>query len=259
MNNALITTSPGRSPADIFFDRPIYTSDWDTIRSSILAGKVTTAQVLAEIKAMEPLAEEDPRDLEHWRKQQILRLCLLHGNGKPMELDRTCGVCGERKVDPVFGDGGKWKEQCLHCAEEDKQTYNGGSRGSCEFIKPAYNARSKCWGLLYYWSHGYRDTFMFLAVDGYSTRQDAQSALQPVKHYVDWLNVKYKGMITYCIRFNHLFDLDDFMQMSLPLTPQQFHHVLRSKIAEDMVKDPDVMGYYVKDALRDHAREEKDA
>lgn len=247
------------SPADIFFDKPLCSTDWNQVRHEIRCGVTRSSEVLDKIKAMEPMAEDDPRDFEHWRQQQILRLCLQHEAGKPLELETVCDCCGVNKCDPCHGRSDHWKEYCMDCAEQGKQVYNGGSRGSCEFVMPAYNPRSKCWGLLYYWSHGSDDnTFMFWMVDYYRTRQEAQAAIQPVKLYIDWLNIKYNGMIVHWIHFNTLIDLDDLMQMQLPMTPDQFRAILRSKIETGMVQEHDVMGYYVRDALSDHERKEKD-
>ncbi|MGV0949300.1 MAG: hypothetical protein ACOYB3_01415 [Azonexus sp.] len=257
MNNALVTTGPDLSRADMFFDRPLVVTDWDNIRGCIQSGVYNSIFFLRDIQKMEPMSEHDPRDLEHWKRQQYLRLALLHEAGKPLELDCICETCGQRKVDPLFGEKERWARMCLHCVEEDKQTYNGGSRGNCQFVMPKFNNLSHSWGLLYYWSHS-DNTFIFWLADFYTTRQAAQAALQPVKHYIDWLNVKYNGLLSHWIHFDDLVDLGEIMKMNLPLTPEQFRELLRSKIEAHMSQEQNVMAYYVRDALRDHERNERD-
>lgn len=254
---ALVTTSPDVSSADIFFDRPNVVTDWDNIRALVEDGTYKKEDALKWIKEMEPLQEEDHREHKHWVNQQILRLCLLKEAGKPFDSKHTCDCCGSRKGDILFGKDDQYYHYCLPCKEQERQNYEGGSRGSCEFIVPRYNPLSHSWGLLYYWSHN-SNTFIFWLADFYKTRQAAQAALQPVKHFIDWLNRKNNGLISHYLRFSSVLDLDDIMQMKLPLTPEQFRETLRSKIETQMAQDQCLLGYYVRDALREHARSEHD-
>lgn len=260
MNNQLATTGPDLSRADMFFDRPFIVTDWDQARHEIKAGLWKSTEIVQALKALEPLAEHDPRDLQHWQQQQYLRLTLLHEAGKPLLSNVTCEECGSRKADPLYGAESKYTKRCLHCEEENEQTYNGGSRGSCEFVQPRYNPRSLSWGLLYYQSHAGRhdNVFLLWLADFYKTRQEAQAAIQPVKHYIDWLNIKYNGMLVHWMRFTSFIDMEDIMAMKLPLTPEEFRAVLRSKIEAHMAQEQNVMSYYVSDALKEHDRKEKD-
>lgn len=260
MNNKLVTTGPDLSRADMFFDRPFIVTDWDQVRREVMAGLRKSSEVVQELKAMEPLTEYDPRDLQHWQKQQYLRLALLHEAGKPLEINVTCDECGSRKADSLYGEECKHVKRCLYCEEESQQTYSGGGRGSCEFVLPRYNHRSLSWGLLYYHSHHGRNENVFLLwlADYYKTRQEAQAAIQPVRHYIDWLNIKYNGMLVHWMSFSNFIDMEDIMAMKLPHTPEQFREVLRSKIEAHMSQEQNVMSYYVRDALKEHDRQEKD-
>jgi len=83
-------------------------------------------------------------------------------------------------------------------------------------------------------------------------------ALQPVKHYTDWLNVKYNGMIQHWIHFREILDIEEVMKLNLPLTPEQFREVIRSKIEAGMSQEWNVMAYCVRDALSEHDREERE-
>lgn len=261
MNNQLVTTGPDLSRADMFFDRPLIVTDWIQIQHEIASGVRRSSEVLQELVAMEPLAENDPRDLQHWQKQQVLRYCLLHEAGKKMTTSIVCDECADRFVDPLYGDEDKHIKRCIYCEEESQQTYNGGGRGSCEYVQPRYNPRTLSWGLLYYQSHvGRHDNNVFLLwlADFYKTRQEAQAAIQPVKHYIDWLNIKYNGMLVHWMHFTNFIDMEDIMAMKLPLTPEEFRAVLRSKIEAHMAQEQNVMSYYVRDALNEHDRKEKD-
>ena len=258
-NNALVTTGPDLSRADMFFDRPFIVTDWDQVRHEVSAGLWKSTEIVQALKALEPMAEHDPRDLQHWQQQQYLRLALLHEAGKPLEASVICEECGSRRADPLYGEESRYCKRCLHCEEEDQQIYRGGSRGSCEFVLPRYNPRSHSWGLLYYQSYsGHDNVFLLWLADFYKTRQEAQAAIQPVKHYIDWLNIKYNGMLVHWIHFTTFIDMEDIMSMKLPLTPEGFREVLRSKIEAHMAQEQNVMSYYVRDALSDHARKEKD-
>lgn len=170
MNNttALVTTSPDISSADIFFDRKNVVTDWDGIKVMVEDGTYKKEDALRWLKEMEPLEEHDHRDHQHWVNQQILRLCLLKEAGKPFDSKHTCDCCGKRKGDILFGEDGQYYHYCLPCKEEAEQTYNGGGRGSCEFILPRYNHMNHSWGLLYYWSHS-DNTFIFWLADFYKT------------------------------------------------------------------------------------------
>jgi hypothetical protein len=256
MNNALTTTGPGLSSADIFFDIPLVQTCWDEARTLIQDGVYNSTVAKEWIKEMEPLDEHDPRDHTHWVCQQILRLCLLAEAARPMESTHTCDECGQRPADALFGADGKWRRKCLNCAEKDRQTSYSGGRGSCEFALPRYNHRTHCWGILIYHSWN-QEPIMFWLVDFFKNRHEAERALDPVRRYFDWLEVKYKGMCP-SFKLGDMIHLDEMMQMKLPLTPEQFREILRSKIEKDMNEDQEVMGYYVRDAMREHDQKERD-
>jgi hypothetical protein len=251
----VVQSSFNKSPVDMFFDRDLVVTDWDNIRGCIQSGIYPSILLLKAIQELQPMQEKDCREFEHWRRQQYLRLSLLHEAGKPMELDAICETCGKRKVDPLFGTPNRHSKLCLHCVEAEEQSFDGSSRGSCEFLRPKFNPLSHRWGLLYYWSHN-DSTFILWLADFYETRQAAQAALQPVRNYVDWLNVKYNGLLSHWVRFSDLIDLDDVMKEPIPLTPDGFREFLRSKIEKHMAQEQDVMSYYVRDAIRDHANSE---
>jgi hypothetical protein len=257
MSTELQLLGQDKRQADMFFDREPVMTDWNYVRNLVLLGHVTKEGCLAEIKAFEPLKEADPREHTHWIAQQKLRLTLLHEAGKPLEGKHTCEACGSRKVDPLYDDR-EWRAVCLHCAELDRQTLHERSRGSCEFLRPCYNPRSHSWGLLYYWSHGRDSTFIFWLADFYESRYQAKLALSPIHHYHQWLEIKYNGMIASWLSFSRLLPLSDLMKLSLPLTPDQFRAHLRSVIETDMSKEHEMMGYYVKEAMDEHERAERD-
>lgn len=255
-STAIVPLGQDKTRADMFFDRPLIETDWDKVRADVRAGVIKSGALVEQIKLMEPLQVQDPREFTHWQLQQYLRLALLHEAGKQLEDSKhICEECGKRPADPVFIKS--WYVKCLHCAEESEQLFSGGSRGNCEYLKPVYNPRTFSWGLLYYWSHS-RDPFMFFLADFYKTRRDALLALQPFKHYHNWLAIKYKGLFSCYCEFSRMIGVDDAMNMKLPLKPEEFREILRSKIEEDMKQDHQVMGYYVRDAMEEHRREERD-
>lgn len=259
INSALVPLGEDKVKADIFFDIPLINTDWDAFRVKVQAGEVTSTKFLEAIKSMEPLHECDYRLHQHWVLQQQLRLCLLHEAGKPLESKkRMCEVCAKHKADPLYDDEDRWQIICLQCSDEHTQMFNGGGRGSCEFLRPVYNHRSHSWGLLYYYSHGSRDPFIFWLADFYKTRLDAQMALQPFKHYGDWLDRKYNGMLSFWNRFSRMISVEDALNMKLPLTPESFREVLRSKIQADMDQEQQVMSYYVRETMEAHRRKERD-
>lgn len=241
------------NPEDLFFGLEPIETDWDRVRADVREGRITPAMCVKEIKSMEPLKEHDPFEHSHWIHQQTLRLALLHEAGQPLESEHTCQECGTRKADPLH----RYEHYiCLHCKTRDRQLYNGGGRGSCEYIRPAYNPKSKSWGLLYYWSWS-GNTFLFWLAEFFKTRQAVENALMPVEHYFTWLGRKYQGMLSWR-RFSSLLDVDEAMNLHLPLDPAQFEAMLKERIAADMAEDQEVLAYYVREAMRKHKDKERD-
>src|SRR4051812_13190250 len=114
--------------ADIFFDREPIVTDWDKIRSDVIAGIITKANALEKLKSYELLEEADLREHAHWVDQQALRMALLHAAKKPLELDAICPRCGTRKMDTYFGSN-SYGQSCLPCQEYARQEPDYGSRG----------------------------------------------------------------------------------------------------------------------------------
>lgn len=254
---ALVKADPAKSPADIFFNRPLKLHDWDSFRSLVEDGTYTKADALRWLKDMEPLKQEDPRNHAHWVNQQILRLCLLHEAGLPLTGHATCERCGTKKVDPLYGRDSGYRKLCLECEERRRLSFDGGSRGNCQFIRPAYNPITRSWGLLYYWSYN-GDTLLFFLADYYATREAAEAALQPIKYYQDWLAVKYNGLMSSYVNFSAIVDIEEIMKLRLPLTPEGFLDVLRSSIEAHMAQEHSMLHYQVTTALREHYRNERD-
>jgi len=250
--NAIVRLADPK-PEDIFFGQEPLVTDWDGVRKDIVAKHYGAVDVMSKIIAMEPFTETDFREHEHWTDQQRLRLALLHEAGKPLESEHTCEVCGVRKADPLDRHD---SHTCLHCRSRVRQLYNGGGRGSCEYVRPAYNPKSKHWGHLYYWSWS-NNTFLFWLTDFFPTRESAENALLPVRLYFDWLERKYDGMLSYR-RFANLLDVAEAMKLPLPLDPAHFEAVLREKITADMKEDHDVLAYYVREGMRKHKDTERD-
>lgn len=245
-----------RRRAEIFFDREFVMTDWDLVRYQVSAGVITKESALAKLKTYEPLRPADPREHNHWIDQQKLRLALLHEAKKSLLTDQTCESCGSRKVDELFTE--HWSKLCLHCAEKERQEFSERSRGSCEFLSPTYNPRSRSWGLLYYWSYGREHTFIFWLADFFKTRQEAERAVSPINYYFEWLNAKYDGMLVEWLGFTRLLPLDDIMKLSLPMTPDQLREHLMTAIENDMEREHAMMSYYVHDAMKEHESAESD-
>jgi hypothetical protein len=259
MTLTLQRLEPGKSPVDMFFDRELVVTDWDAVRAAVLRGEIVSKNILAEIKQMEPLQESDPREHQHWILQQKLRLALTHEKRKPLELNFICLQCGSRKCDCYYGDR-RFSNTCLHCAEESEQRVHLGSRGSCEFLRPVYNPRSRCWGITYYWNHGHSrdEAIMFWVADFYPTYRAAIAALQPIGTYHKWLEVQNNAMITEYLSFSRLIPMSAVIEMNLPMTPEQFRSFLRSAIEKDMQREQRLMAWTVSQAMDDHARSERD-
>lgn len=260
MSAAIELLGEDKVRADMFFDREPVRTDWDRVREQIKSGEITSAGVLAQIKAYEPLKEDDYRDQAHWVDQQRFRLALLHEDEQPMEGTNTCESCGSRKVDPLYAKR-EWSQQCLHCIELKKQVDDFGGRGNCEFLSVRYNPRSHSWGLLYYHKNysGRRDSvFMFWLVEFYKTREEAERALWPIRFYFTWLNIKHNGMIRHWLDFSKVLPLEDVIKLPFPLSPEKFREHLRSAIQADMDSEQRLMRYYVHEAMDKHERKERD-
>lgn len=252
---ALQTTEADRSNADIFFDLQPVVTDWDAERQLVISGKITSKDMLLLLKEYEPLQIGDPRKHAHWVDQQRLRLALLHEAGRPLESDRTCEICANRKADALFVTS--WQCSCLHCYERKQQRPSNGGRGNCEFVSPIYNPRSHSWGLLYYWSHSHDDPYIFWLADFFKSRIEAEEALAPVHYYEEWSERKYKGLQSN-LDAGDLLPLDKVINLSLPLNPAQFRELLRTRIESEMNEEQAVLRYYVREALDEHDREERD-
>lgn len=260
MNTELQLLGHDKNQADIFFDRETIVTDWDAVRQQVRDGTITKENALHQLKTYEPLREADPRDHAHWIDQQKLRLALLHEAGKPMEGKHTCEGCGSRKVDPLYEDR-SWRCVCLVCAERERQVPTGGGgggRGSCEFLHATYNPRSSSWGLLYYWSHGSDNRFVFWLADFFKNREEAERSLWPIYHYHRWLEIQHNDLISSSLSFTDLLPLSTVMELKLPLTPDQLRELLREAISQDMQKEQALMHHHVKDAMDKHERAERD-
>jgi hypothetical protein len=252
-----LNATPDTNLVDTFFDREPIVTDWNNVKVLIVNDCVTEAEIMAKLKAYEPLREADPREHAHWVDQQILRLVLLHKVGKAIEDDWTCESCGTRRVDPLNADS-DYNKICLHCLEQNRQRFDGGSRGSTRFLWPAYNPRSHSWGLLYYLSQSIDSAFIFWLADFYKTRQEAEQALSPITHYFKWLTIRYNGLFNSWLSFEELLPIDEVINLALPLTPEQFRVHLRSRIEIDLGQEHALMSYCIRDAMTEHERKERD-
>lgn len=254
MNEAIQLLDQDKVRADIFFDQELIVTDWDDVRRQVVEGKITKASALAHLRSYEPMTETDPREHAHWISQQKLRLVLLREAKKPLETKETCRRCGARKSDPY-----EYHHGCLHCAERNRQLPSFGSRGSCEFVRPAYNVRSLSWGILYYWDKDQDSTpVMFWLADFFKSREEAETALLPVRRYNDWLERKYNNLISYHRDFSDVFPISVVMQLKLPMSPEELREFIRSTIQNDMDKEHEMMGYIVRDAVDDHESDDRD-
>jgi len=250
---ALTLLEPEKVRADVFFDRTPVVTPWDIIRQKIQEEDIGKHGTLEIIKHdFEPLKAEDPRDHAHWVQQQILRLALLYEAHRPLVTEQTCECCGSRKADPLFGDN------CLECREWKRQMPNWGGRGSCEYLAAQYNPRSHSWGIIYYWSHGRSDPFIFWLADYYPSRREAELALLPIKRYEDWLDQKHNGLCYTFRSFSRLLAIEVVMKMELPFTPERLREYLRDVINQDMQDEQHLMRWVVRNALDEHKREERD-
>lgn len=244
--------------ADIFFDREPIATDWDKIRSDVVAGIITKASALEKLKSYELLAEADLREHQHWVDQQCLRLALFHAAKKPLEVDFICPRCGVRKMDAYFGSR-SYHQSCLPCQEYARQEPDYGSRGSCEFVEPAFNPRSHAWGILYYWDMDQGSTgVLFWLADFFRSRREAEQALWPIHYYDKWLDRKYNSLMSYHREITRLLPISVVMQLKLPMNPLELREHLRNVIQADMDKEHEMMGYVVDRAMDDHERAERD-
>lgn len=258
MNDAIQKLDEGKIKADIFFDREPIVTDWDEVRRQVVSGIITKASALEKLKSYELLEESDLREHQHWIDQQRLRLALLHAAKKPLETKFTCDLCATRNSDPYFGTRG-FQSCCLRCAEYSHQEPYYGSRGNCAFITPAFNVRSQCWGILYYWDHDQDSTaIMFWLADFFKTRYEAEQAFWPIHRYNNWLDRKYNNLMTYQRDFDTVFPMSTVMQLKLPLNPTELREYIRNAIQVDMDKEHEMMGHVVREAMRAHESDERD-
>jgi len=236
----------GATTEDIFFGQTPQLTDW----AAFYASPDPLDKLLAEAHRLEPLHEADINENAMWVLQQKMRIRLRVDAGKS-PVGETCSSCGTHKVDAVL-------KECLWCREWDQVVGGGGSRGSCEYIKPCYDVKSRSWGLLFYQSHGSDDAYMLWLALGYKTFQDTALAFYPLALYSNWLQRKYNALYMEWHIGTRFFSLEMAMKLPAPLTPQEVEKHLRGCIREDMTKEHNLASYYVRDAIGDFEREDRD-
>lgn len=234
---------------DQFFGHGLILTDWNAALQN--PAGIRPADEIDAIKHYEPVTPGHPFEHQIWVHQQRLRIALRHNAGLPL-LGDTCTECGANREDPVL-------EECLVCAEERRQLGYHGSRGSCFFIRPAWDVTSKSWGILYYWS-SYDDTFMLWMATGWRSWLGASKALLPIKLYEEWLDRKYGGVGNFYHLLDNMFPLEQLMEAKkdLPWTPEQFEVNFKLAIRNHMQRDHDLLGYSIERALDDYEREQRE-
>ena len=245
MSQALVVHS-GAAPEDIFFGQMPQLTDWE----AFYANPAPLDELLAEAHRLEPLHEADINEHPMWVLQQKIRIRLrVNANNSP--FGQICPSCGTHKADAVL-------RECLWCQEWDHVVGGGGSRGSCEYIKPCYDPKSRSWGLLFYQFHSPDSAYMLWLALGYKTFQDTALAFYPLALYSAWLQRKYNALYTEWRIATRFFSLEMAMKLHAPLNPKEVEDFLRNCIHTDMAKEHNLATYYVRDAIRDFERKDQD-
>lgn len=256
----LTKLGPDVSRANIFFGQvPPYT-DWDAFLATLQAQPESELDgligfIVEELGHYEPVDEGSIHNHVIFVLQQKLRLVIRKQKGFPLVGGQKCGVCAEHPVDPVLKN---YKSNyCLYCAEHELviNPYLYGGRGSCGYLLPMHDPKTTAWGLVFY-HYSQDDKFLLWAAMGYKTMQEAQNALYPIKLYNDWIKRNTHGVGS--VRATELIHLDLLMtNANLPLKPDEFEQVLKTRIAEHMDEDEDHMEHTIDWVLNDYDREQR--
>lgn len=234
------------SETDKFFEQEPVVTDWNEVYGPKWSGNA--AGLLGLIKSYEPLYPGCTQEHEVWVLQQQFRLTLRRNAELPL-TGHTCGKCGLHPVDPTLN-------VCLWCEELDRQLGYTGSRGSCSYLSPKYDHRSKTWGIVYYNRHN-DNTFLLWVASGYENLKVARLALYPIALYDRWLERKYQGVGNLgCHLYDSLMDLGNLLKIraTLPFDPGQFHAYLRDAVRQHSSEDHDLLNYTIQRAIEDHQR-----
>jgi hypothetical protein len=231
---------------DAFFNCTPVITDWEWVYANL--DKVRIADLIDTIKSMEPLKVGDQNEHVIWIQQQTLRLALRHNADLPLK-GHTCPTCGKNLADPVL-------EQCLPCAEWERQMPYVGGRGSCSYFAPKYDVDSHTWGIIYYMGH--HDTSLLTWVaKGFNSRTTAWLALYPLKLYGKWLERRYLGVGNFYSVYCEMVDVSYLVKNKdkIPFDPAAFEVYLRNSIAEHMQQNHDILSWTTRNAVRDYARQ----
>jgi hypothetical protein len=245
-SNAIIKSNAA-GLADLFFGREPIETDWDYFLNN--PQTIETTLLVQELEALQPVPLANPAKHRIFVIQQKLRIAFRYQKLLPLLSEKTCGYCGTRKADSVLC-------RCLYCAELNVQFDGYGSRGSMMFVAPCFDPKMNSWGLLYYRSFGRDSNFMLWIALGYSSWREASLALYPITKYEEWISIQTNGLANTCNLHQHLLRLDDLMEMSLPLSPEEFRTLLYEKINQDAPKEQHLERWGVSRAIRDYEREQ---
>lgn len=241
-----LVVSDASSIADMFFCQEPIQTDWDChLRQPEL---LDAGALIEKLKAREPILAHSPYEHELFVTQQLLRIAIRLRKNLPLVTDQVCADCGKRKTDPIL-------KTCLYCAEFEQQIGHHGSRGSCFYVKPAYNPSTMGWGILYYNSHYHDDDFLFWIALGYGRWWEAAMALYPVTLYGNWQEVKFKGLTSTWRMSEHLFDMETVMKQEPPMNPAQFKKFMRAMIVESLAMEHSLASWAIRQALSDYESE----
>ena len=234
---------------DQFFGHGLILTDWNEAIQNPAGIRITDE--IDAIKHHEPVTPGHPFEHQIWVHQQRLRIALRHNAGLPL-MGNTCKECGSNREDPVL-------EMCLVCAEEIRQVGYHGSRGSCFYIRPAWDVQRKMWGILYYWSWS-DGTFMLWMATGWKSYTGACKALMPVRLYEEWLSRKYGGIGNFWRLLDVLFPLEQLMEKKkdLPFVPGQVEAHFKLAIRNHMHLNHDILSNTIESALNDYERSQRE-
>ncbi len=200
--------------------------------------QISIDAIIGWFKLNEPLPMSKELHGVAWAKNQLLRIRMRHDRKLPLTSSYTCASCGTRK-----GDSVTYENICLHC----KEYVNGvdGSRGSCYYIKPAFDPKTNSWGILYYDYHKYDDHIIVMIAVGFKSIEHATECLYAVHKLYEYVVRQTKGLFWASHFSQAVYSLGSVMDQPLPMSANEFKEYTKRRMAEVLNGEEDALAYYV--------------